>query len=484
MSGGLSADLGPIGAAAAAAVATARGLRLDALLAVAAAALLALSALTVVAVPTAADATDTEISYDAGVPDEFDFGSGAAADGIARVDGERFDALAPALDAAEAGDTVTVSGRFDPESAVAVETPNVTVRGVGDRLPVVDGSSEGDVLVVNASGVTVERLWVRNSGYATADNDAAVWVDGARSTVRDLRVTNTTFGVWVDGVANVTVANTTVVGRDEIASRSDRGNGIQLWEATGARVVNNRITDARDGIYYSWASDVVARNNTLWDLRYGVHYMYSDRNRLENNTAFDNDVGYALMISDDLEIVNNTAVNNSGTSGHGILVREVDHSTISGNDLVGNDNGIFYYNSQDDEFADNLVLANDVGVHLTAGSTDLRGHGNTFIDNADAMYAVVGEQVAWNATDRGNYWDDASTVDVDHDGVSEVRFQPEGTVERLTRDHPEVRVFSSSPAFDAVRLASRSVPLVETRGVVDHYPLESPAHDDWRRYYE
>ncbi|MFB6269051.1 MAG: NosD domain-containing protein, partial [Halobacterium sp.] len=195
-----------------------------------------------------------------------------------------------------------------------------------------------------------------------------------------------------------------------------------------------------------------------------------------------NDVGYALMVSDDLEIVGNVAVNNTGTSGHGILVKEVDHSTISGNHLVGNDNGIFYYNSVDDEFADNLVLANDVGVHLTAGSTDLRAHGNSFVDNADAMYAVVGEQVAWNGSERGNYWDDASSVDVDHDGVSEVRFRPEGTVEQLTREHPEARVFASSPAFDAVRLATRSVPLVETPGVVDHHPLESPAHD-WRRYY-
>ena len=482
MSGGLSADLGPIGAAAAAAVATARGLRLDALLAVAAAALLALSALTVVAVPTAADATDTEISYDAGVPDEFDFGSGAAADGIARVDGERFDALAPALDAAEAGDTVTVSGRFDPESAVAVETPNVTVRGVGDRLPVVDGSSEGDVLVVNASGVTVERLWVRNSGYATADNDAAVWVDGARSTVRDLRVTNTTFGVWVDGVANVTVANTTVVGRDEIASRSDRGNGIQLWEATGARVVNNRITDARDGIYYSWASDVVARNNTLWDLRYGVHYMYSDRCVLADNTAVDNDAGYALMISQDLRIVDNLAVNNTGQSGHGIMLKSIDHTTVRGNHFVGNGNGVFFYNSLDNEVSHNLFAGNDVGVHLSAGSVRERIHHNTFVRNDLAVRADVGGQVTWNES-VGNYWGGAGVRDVDDDGVAESAYRPTDLVQRLRQDDERVGLFAASPAVSVVRLAERTLPVVESSGVVDRRPLVDPEHD-WRRYYD
>ncbi len=59
----------------------------------------------------------------------------------------------------------------------------------------------------------------------------------------------------------------------------------------------------------------------MWELRYGVHYMYSDDCRLQNNTSFDNDVGYALMLSKHLDIEDNVAVNNSGQSGHGILVR-------------------------------------------------------------------------------------------------------------------------------------------------------------------
>jgi nitrous oxidase accessory protein len=478
VSGGLSAVSGSIGAA----LAAVRGARADAALALAAAALLALSALTVAAVPTAADATGSEVSYDASVPDEFDFGSGTEADGVARVNGERFDALAPALDAAEAGDTVAVSGRFDPESAVAVETPNVTLEGVGDRLPVVDGSGEGDVLVVNATGVTVERLWVRNSGYATADNDAAVWVDGARSTVRHLRVTNTTFGVWVDGVANVTVANTTIVGRDEITARSDRGNGIQLWEATGARVVNNRITDARDGVYYSWASDVVARNNTLWDLRYGVHYMYSDRCVLANNTAVDNDAGYALMISQDLRIVDNVAVNNTGQSGHGIMLKSIDRTTVRGNHFVGNGNGVFFYNSLDNEVSHNLVAGNDVGVHLSAGSVRERIYRNTFVRNAVPVRADVGGQVTWNES-VGNYWGGAGVRDVDDDGVAESAYRPTDLVQRLRAENEQVGLFAASPAVSVVRLAERTLPVVESSGVVDRRPLVDPEHD-WRRYYD
>jgi len=117
----------------------------------------------------------------------------------------------------------------------------------------------------------------------------------------------------------------------------------------------------RDGIYYSWASNVEATGNTMWDLRYGVHYMYSDDNRLADNVAFENDVGYALMVSESIELVNNTAVANRGESGHGILLKEIDRSVVRDNTLVANDNGVFLYNAQDNEVRGNLLYANGVG---------------------------------------------------------------------------------------------------------------------------
>mgnify|MGYP000061891130 CR=1 FL=1 len=434
-----------------------------------------------VAAPSAPAEETEQVAFDASVPAEYDFAA-PPSDGYATVGGDRYDTLTSALDAAAPGDTVRVVGEVS--GPVTVETRGVSIVGASPSEAVVSGDGEGTVLTVNASDVTIRNVWVRNAGYSTADNDAAVWLNGANATVDGARVTNTTFGVWVNGATSATIRDTTIVGRESISRLSNRGNGIQLWEAHDAVLENNSITDVRDGVYFSWSSDVVARNNTMWDLRYGVHYMYSDDCRLANNTAFDNDVGYALMLSDRLEVVNNTAVNNTGSSGHGILVKSVDHTRIAGNDLVGNENGLFVYNSLDNTIAHNLVLENDVGVHLTGGSVRERGYGNSFIRNDEAMKAVIGEQVAWNDSERGNYWSDANAVDVDHDGVSDVRFQADGALDRLTRQQPAASVFASSPAFDAVRLGIQSVPLIETPGVVDHHPLVSPPHENWRRYYE
>jgi len=452
--------------------------------AVLATAVTVLSVLAVVAAPTAADGRDA-VAFDPGVPAEYTF-TAPTADGSAEVGGQSFETLQAAVAAAESGETVVLRGRL--EGPVEVNESDVTLSSAPGRLALVEGDGEGDVVTINARNVTLDGIWVRTSGYETADNDAGIWVNGTNARVVDSRVTDVTFGVWIDGVDDVHLTNNTIVGRESVYPLSNRGNGVQIWKSDGSVVADNRITDVRDGIYYSWASNVLARGNTMWDLRYGVHYMYSDHNTLRNNLAFGNDVGYALMVSQDLTIVDNTAVDNTGQSGHGILVKSIDRTTIRNNTLVGNGKGLYVYNSLDNTIARNLVLENGIGVHLTAGSVRESVHHNTFLGNDEPVRAVVGEQVAWNASgegnSEGNFWAGADAADVDGDGVSEVRYQPAGVVERLAVREPTARLFTESPAFAVIRLAESSVPIVETPGVVDYHPLATPPHEHWRRYYD
>ncbi|EMA11210.1 nitrous oxidase accessory protein [Haloarcula vallismortis] len=440
--------------------------------------------LSVVAVGMAsAGATDDardDLAFDPDVPDTDSF-SAPSADGTATVDDETYDSAQAAVDAADPGDTVTLDGRFD--ETLVVTTPNVTLAGSGPGSALLHGDGEGDVLAVEAQGVTVTDLWIRNSGYSTATNDAAIFVNASDVTVRDSRVTDMTFGIWLDGVDNAEIRNNTIAGREEIRQLTERGNGIQIWKTEDSVIRDNDITTVRDGLYYNWAKDVNATSNTMWDLRYGVHYMYSDDCHLRDNTAFDNDVGYALMVSKHLVIEDNIAVNNSGQSGHGILVKSIDDTDIRGNHLVDNENGLFVYNSVSNRIVGNLIVGNDVGVHIAAGSTDGTVTENSFIRNNRPVLAVMSDQVHWNES-VGNYWSRANPTDIDDDGVGDTRYQPAGTVQQVTAEKPAARVFASSPAFDAVRLAESSVPVVQSPGVVDARPLTEPPHENWRHYYE
>lgn len=405
------------------------------------------------------------------------------ADGTVRIDGEAYDDLSTALEAAEAGDVLEVEGRLD--GPVTVRTPGVTIAGPaggpGPTDAVLAGDAEGTVLTVAAPNVTVRDLWVRNAGTRASENDAAVWIAADGVTVRNVRVTETTFGIWLDGVAGARVLNNTVVGREGDRPLTERGNGIQIWHSTDTLLANNRITGVRDGLYYSWSSEVVARNNTLWDLRYGVHYMYSDHCRLVDNRAVGNDVGYALMVSEQLTLDGNVALGNRGQSGHGLLFKSIDDTRVTDNHFVGNENGLFVYNSLRNVFKRNLIAHNEVGVHLTAGSVEETVANNSFVGNDRHALAVLGTAVTWNET-VGNYWSGERVTDLDGDGVGETTVRPAGRTAKLAARRPATRLFSNSPAVAAVRRAERTVPVLAGNGIVDRRPLTDPHTDDWRDY--
>ncbi len=429
------------------------------------------------------DAGDEDVSgWTPDVPDVHDVEE-PTEPGVATVNGETYDSAQEALNAAEPGETVVLDGRFDER--VVVSTPDVRIVGAdGTDSALIDGGGEDTVLWIDADNVTVEGVWLRESGYERSTEDAGVFVNGTDATLSELRITESTFGVWIDGVSGTTIENASIAGREDVYPVVQRGNGIHVWNAEDVVLRDNHITTVRDGIYYTHSADVLTENNVMWDLRYGVHYMYSNDNVLSGNVAFDNDVGFALMVSQNLTVEENVAIDNRGQSSHGILVKDIDRSEIRDNVLVDNGNGLYVYNSNENEIVDNLVLENDLGIHITAGSSGETVVGNSFIENDEAAFATSNSQVAWNDTERGNYWSEARTSDLDGDGTSEIRHQPAGAVERLVHDRPQAATFAESPAFDAVRMAESSFPVIESPGIVDHRPLAEPPHDEWREYHE
>ncbi|MFB6083804.1 MAG: nitrous oxide reductase family maturation protein NosD [Halorientalis sp.] len=424
----------------------------------------------------------TQFAFDPPVPKEYTFDADRDEyrDGVAVVDDERYETLRAALAAARPGDTVRLSGWF--EATPVVNTTGITLVSAPDHRAVINGSASGHVLTIAAPNVTVRRVWVRNSGFNPSQNDAAIWVDGADARIVNVRLTEFTFGIWLNGVTDAYIANNTIVGRERIHPLTMRGNGIQVWKTTDSVISHNRITDVRDGIYYSFSSHVTEKYNIIWDLRYGTHYMYSDHCTLAHNVAFNNDAGWALMVSTHLTVRNNVAFNNTGQSGHGILVKAIDDSRIRHNTVVANENGFYIYNSINDTFTRNVVLGNTVGVNFQAGNRGGLVYNNTFVRNDRTVHAVLGRLMAWNTSDWGNYWASARIVDVDGDGRSELRYQPAGVMQELVRSHPQAVIFTQSPTADMIRRAQKAFPIIDTDGVVDYHPLAAPVAP-WRSWY-
>jgi len=85
-----------------------------------------------------------------------------------------------------------------------------------------------------------------------------------------------------------------------------------------------------------------------------------------------------------------------------------------------------------------------------------RGHGGTvvagngFVTNDEQVLTTTRELVAWNGTDRGNYWSDARVADTDGDGLSDARHRPAGAAERLVKNT------RPPPCSPTVRRSTRS----------------------------
>lgn len=385
------------------------------------------------------------------------------------------ESIAAALVRAAAGDTVLVErGRYVEN--LVIDKP-LTLEGI-DR-PTLSGGLKGDTIRIKAPDVTIEGLIVADSGDDLTAQNAGIYIQpGAdRAIVRNCDITYDLFGLWIEGVKDVQIRDNLITGKRDYPS-AQRGNGIQLYNTTGAQIIGNRISFARDGIYVDVSHHAVFRRNRIHDVRYGTHYMNSYYNVWEDNDSYHNRGGLAIMETRNQIVRNNRAW---GNSDHGIMLRTIQDSVIEGNVVEGNQRGFFIYDAEFNVLRDNLVIGNRVGVHLWAGSIHNEVEDNDFIDNQEQVRYVAARNELWGGKD-GNYWSNYVGWDRDGNGIGDVPYEANDVVDRLTWHLPAVKLLLASPAVQTLRLIAQQFPLLRAPSIVDLRPRMQPFHADWRQW--
>lgn len=366
-------------------------------------------------------------------------------------------------------------------SALVIRVPGVTVSCVSET--VIDGQGQGNTVDILAEGVTFSGCTVRNWGKDLNELDAGIFVarEARGAVVENNRLQGPAFGVWLDATPEVTVRNNHI--RGDVSLRSqDRGNGIHLFNTTGALIESNDISQTRDAIYIETANNNKIRNNLMTDLRYGIHYMYSMHNLLEGNVTRGTRTGYALMQSKYLTVVDNRSENDEN---YGILMNFITNSTLRGNVVTGvsgagtggfvisggEGKAVFIYNSLYNTFEGNLFADSNIGIHLTAGSEDNEVFDNAFVNNERQVKYVATRTQSWAKDGRGNFWSDYLGWDRNQDGLGDVPYEPNDNVDRLLWKYPEAKVLMFSPAVDTLRWVQDAFPVVKSAGVSDPHPL-------------
>jgi nitrous oxidase accessory protein len=257
-----------------------------------------------------------------------------------------------------------------------------------------------------------------------------------------------------------------------------------VWNLKVGKVVRNRISDARDGIYLSFTEGVVVAGNTVTRCRYGLHSMYSQQATFQSNDASDNLLGAALMMSDRLVLRDNRiARNREGAAAYGVLLKDIGDLIAEGNQIVGNRVGIYAEGvpanpAREAVFTGNTIAGNEVGLALQSTAA-LTVAGNRIAENLTDVRPLGRELSAgmrWSRDGRGNWWSQYRGYDANGDGIGDVPHRLDDAMDALVRRNPLVQAFLYTPAHLAVEAAARMFPLYRQRPVlIDDRPLMSHA---------
>lgn len=369
---------------------------------------------------------------------------------------------------------------------------------------ILQGPGHGSVVTVTAEGAAVRGLTLRGSGAELDGMDSGVMLrqSAKGAMVEDNRIEDNLFGVYVHGAERAVVRRNVITGQRG-RRLSERGDGVSVWNATGARVEHNDIRFGRDGIFVRVSRRNVFAGNRFRDMRFAVHYMYTNDSEVSGNASLGNHAGYAIMYSSRLRVIGNLS---DGDRDHGLMFNYANGSEISGNHVIGRAMGfrdetanepastehlpagvtaaevggpapgkcVFIYNSNRNRFIGNRFDGCGIGVHFTAGSEGNTLVGNAFIGNRNQVKYVGTRHLDWSREGRGNYWSDNPAFDLDRDGIADGAYRPNDVVDRVLWTAPRAKLLLNSPAVQVLRWAQSQFPGILPGGVVDSHPLIAP----------
>ena len=380
------------------------------------------------------------------------------------------DNLADVVARAQAGDILKLaSGTY--KTKLRIDKP-LTIEGPADRSAKIEGDRSGRTIAIYAPDVTLRNLTVSHSGMSLPAMDAGIYLDetAPRALVEHNDIIDNSVGVYIHGSQGALVRENKIVG-DATLRVNERGNGVTVWNAPGAKVLDNDISKGRDGIFSNTSTNNTYSGNRFHDLRFAVHYMYTNDSEVSNNISVGNNMGYVLMFSDRLKVFGNIAV---GSRDQGIMLNYVNYSDIRDNIINGAGKCVFAYNANYNHIDANHFENCEIGIHFTAAAEGTSLSGNSFVNNQSQVKYVSTRFLDWGEGERGNYWSDNSTFDLDGDGFGDNAYRPNGIMDQIVWRAPVARLLMNSPAVSIVKWAQSQFPAILPGGVIDSKPLMKP----------
>ena len=398
---------------------------------------------------------------------------GSSATAATLVVGEpsgQFQSVQPAIEAAQAGDTIRVlAGTYLGNLIV---NKQITLEGM--NYPTLRGEGHASVITVSADGCVIRGFIIEHCGGDLTREDSGILLKSSNNRIEDNELRDILYGIYLYSSHANTLRHNRIRGRKEL-EEGDRGAGLHLWNSPDNIIEDNTITEERDGMYIQSCNGNQIRRNRVSNLRYGLHYMFSDRNIFEDNFFSNNVAGAAIMYSNHIEFRRNAFVHNRGFSSFGILFQECTGLLAEENFIVDNATGIFMEALRETTFRHNTIANNDVALQMFSSSDANVFTGNNFINNLSPLQ-LIGKSTTtkWSENGQGNFWSDYEGYDLNEDGRGDVPFKIQNVFEYLEGNHPRLRIYLDSPAAKAMAIAEKTFPILRGSTETDDAPLMKP----------
>lgn len=369
--------------------------------------------------------------------------------------------LQDAINSAKAGDIIELSsGSY--YGNIIIDKPLI-IDGV-DQSAVIVGDGKGSIINIKSPNVTIKNLTITNSGLDHSNEDSAVIAENVHSIkVLNNRIEGVLYGV------SLLKTNRSEISHNQISSVGDsigfRGDAIKLWYSHENKVIENKISHARDMVFW-YSSLNHIENNEGSDCRYSLHFMYSNNNVIRGNKFNHNSVGLFFMFSRDSIVSENVVQNADGAYGVGIGMKDSSNFTVMDNKIIYNARGLYldwspFIPGSVNKFDRNEISYNSVGIQFHATQEKSQFRGNVFKGNMQIVLNDTPKSKLNENEWSGNYYDEYDGFDTNKDGIGDIEYQNYAYADQLWQHKPKVRFFYGSAAMSLLNFIARLAPFSE-----------------------
>jgi parallel beta-helix repeat protein len=283
--------------------------------------------------------------------------------------GGAYTRIQEAINASFDGDTIFVyNGTYYENIKV---NKSINLIGEGRKNVNINGSSNGDVVLVEGGWVNISGFTITGSG-AIPYNAGIHLLNTHNSTIIDNNISfNNNLGITVSSLSKDNLIMNNDILYNELY-------GIRLNSSFNNNITNNSIINNRYGVYFSLASNNYMAYNNISGSLIGIYIYASSFNNFKFNTMKDN--GFYLF-GDLLEHWNTHVIDDSNTVNDNpvyywknidggvvpnpagqVILANCTNSTVNDQEFINNSIGINVGFSSNNTLENNLILNNEHGL--------------------------------------------------------------------------------------------------------------------------